>query len=93
MNQTITNKILITCARGNMPFLKAEVKSLGYPIASSHDTGIVISAPFLETYKLNLKLRTAFNVLFLLKSFKCTNPDDLYKEAFCSGMGKHHTKQ
>ena len=82
MDLTTTNNILITCARGNMPFLEHEIRSLGYPIKSSHETGIVTSAPFLETYKLNLKLRTAFNVLFLLKEFKCANPDDLYSEAY-----------
>jgi putative N6-adenine-specific DNA methylase len=42
----------------------------------------VTTAKFLETYKLNLELRTAYNVLFLLEEFKCANPDDLYGEAY-----------
>ncbi len=82
MDLNLTNKILITCARGIRPFLESEVASLGYTIDSSHDTGVVITAPFLETYKLNLRLRTAYNVLFLLGEFKCANPDDLYSEAY-----------
>ena len=80
MDLDCPNKILITCARGNMPFLTAEVNALGYPIESSHDTGIVTKADFFETYRLNLELRTAFNVLFLLKEFKCSDPDELYSE-------------
>ncbi|MGB2879762.1 MAG: class I SAM-dependent RNA methyltransferase [Candidatus Omnitrophota bacterium] len=82
MDLNYTSKILITCARGIGPFLEAEVGSLGYSIESSHDTGIVTTAKFLETYKLNLELRTAYNVLFLLEEFKCAGPDDLYGEAY-----------
>ncbi|MGB2599249.1 MAG: class I SAM-dependent RNA methyltransferase [Candidatus Omnitrophota bacterium] len=82
MDLNRTNKILITCARGISPFLEAEVGSLGYSIESSHDTGVVITAQFLETYKLNIELRTAYNVLFLLEEFKCVNSDDLYGEAY-----------
>ncbi|MFH1878429.1 MAG: class I SAM-dependent RNA methyltransferase [Candidatus Omnitrophota bacterium] len=81
MNLNLTNKILITCARGNKPFLEAEITSLGYKIDSSHETGVVIRAHFLETFKLNLELRTAYNVLFLLKEIKCASAPDLYSEA------------
>ncbi|MCD6392048.1 MAG: class I SAM-dependent RNA methyltransferase, partial [Planctomycetes bacterium] len=30
--------------------------------------------------KLNLHLRTAYNVLYLLRQFSCDGPDELYKE-------------
>ena len=75
-------KILITCARGISPFLKEEVRSLGCPVHSSHDTGVVTAAEYRRTYELNLKLRTAYNVLFLLEEFRCANPDDLYNETY-----------
>ena len=81
MDHTYTSKVLITCARGISPFLEDEVKSLGFTLESAHDTGVVIRATLLETYKLNLELRTAFNVLFLLKEFRCVSPDDLYSKA------------
>lgn len=82
MDINSTSKILITCARGIRPFLEAEVRSFGYPVESPHETGIVTTAKFLDTYKLNLELRTAYNVLFLLEEFKCANPDDLYVETY-----------
>jgi putative N6-adenine-specific DNA methylase len=76
------NKILITCSRGNRPFLEKEVEGLGMPIESSHETGLVTRGRFVDTYGLNLELRTAYNVLFLLREFRCVSPDHLYKEAF-----------
>ncbi|MFH1664632.1 MAG: class I SAM-dependent RNA methyltransferase [Candidatus Omnitrophota bacterium] len=81
MDLAHTNKILITCSRGISPFLKTEVGSLGYPVESSHDTGVVLTARLIDTYKLNLMLRTAYNVLFLIKQIKCADPDELYREA------------
>ena len=72
--------LLITCARGIVPYLRSEVEQLGYNVQSAHDTGVEIIASLLDAHKLNLKLRTAFNVLYLLKNFSCTNPDELYCE-------------
>jgi 23S rRNA (guanine2445-N2)-methyltransferase len=82
MDLNYTNNILITCARGITPVLEDEIKCLGYTIQSSHDTGVVIRSKFIDTYKLNLELRTAFNVLFLLKEFRCVSADDLYNKAY-----------
>ena len=82
MDLNYKNKILITCAQDISPFLENEVKLLGFDIVSTHVTGVVIEARFIDTYKLNLELRTAFNVLFLLKEFRCVSPDDLYSKAY-----------
>ncbi len=81
MTSRDTGKILITCSKGNSVILADEVKRLGFTVESSHDTGIVINSGFIETYKLNLELRSAYNVLFLLKEFEAFYPDDLYAEA------------
>ncbi len=70
---------LITCGRGIMPYLHKEVKALGYGIVSSHETGLEIEADYEDCYKLNLCLRTAMHVMYLLKKFACTSPDELYK--------------
>ncbi|PIU40980.1 MAG: RNA methyltransferase [Candidatus Omnitrophica bacterium CG07_land_8_20_14_0_80_42_15] len=75
-----TETILITCGRGIVPYLSKEVGELGYKVESSHNTGIEISASLRDTMKLNLALRTAYHVLYLLKKFSCNNPDELYKE-------------
>jgi len=82
MDHNYTNNILITCARGISPFLEDEIRHLGFTVESSHDTGVVIRSRFIDTYKLNLELRTAFNVLFLLKEFRCVSPDDLYNKTY-----------
>ena len=74
MDLNYKNKILITCAQDISPFLENEVKLLGFDIVSTHVTGVVIEARFIDTYKLNLELRTAFNVLFLLRSSAASPP-------------------
>jgi putative N6-adenine-specific DNA methylase len=77
-----TSKILITCAKEIRPFLEAEVSALGYSIDSAHGTGVVITGALIDTYRLNLELKTAYNVLFLLKEFSCADPEQLYREAY-----------
>ncbi len=72
--------LLITCGRGIVPYLTEEVEALGYEVQSSHDTGVEIKGSFADAMKLNLSLRTAFNVLYLLKEFLCESPDELYLE-------------
>lgn len=82
MELSHASKILITCARGISPFLENEITSLGFNVLSAHDTGVVIEGRMVDTYKLNLELRTAFNVLFLLEEFRCFSPDDLYNKTY-----------
>jgi len=82
MDMDLTNNILITCARGITPFLEQEVKELGFPVISSHATGLVTRGTFRDTYRLDLGLRTAFNVLFLLKEFRCVSAADLYNKTY-----------
>ncbi|HPN73063.1 MAG TPA: class I SAM-dependent RNA methyltransferase [Candidatus Omnitrophota bacterium] len=81
MDLNLKSRILVTCSRGVTPFLEKEIKLLGFDIVSTHETGLVTEARLIDTYKLNLELRTAFNVLFLLEEFKCSSPEDLYRKA------------
>lgn len=74
------NIVLITCARGIVPYLTKEVEGLGFTVLSSHDTGLEIRATLNDTQRLNLYLRTAFNVLYLLKKFPGRSPKELYRE-------------
>ncbi len=74
------NTVLITCARGILPYLTREVESLGFTVVSSHETGLEIKATLNDTQRLNLYLRTAFNVLYLLKKFPGRSPKELYRE-------------
>ena len=81
MKTTDSNKhrVMITCATGLGECLKAEVESLGYKVTTKRDTGIELSATWEDIMRLNLELRTGFCILLLLKEFKCTHPDQLYK--------------
>jgi putative N6-adenine-specific DNA methylase len=73
------NTILITTPKGLSSFLAEEVKDLGYPVLWAGATGVETEGSFNDTLKLNMWLRTAHHVLYLIKFFVCKNPDDLYK--------------
>jgi len=79
MDMKKISTVLVTCSSGLAPYLQAELEALGFKIVSSHDTGVEIKASLADTMHLNLKLRTAYNVLYLLKEFKCADPHQLYK--------------
>tara|TARA_B100000315_G_C14553827_1_gene577181 strand:- start:650 stop:1819 length:1170 start_codon:yes stop_codon:yes gene_type:complete len=72
--------LLITCGREISPYLCKEVQDLGFKVESQHSTGVIISASLKEAMKLNFCLRTALNVLCLLKQITCRNADELYKQ-------------
>ena len=78
------SNILITCARGLSPFLEKEVSELGYTIKEVHKTGLTLQGSLEDCMHFNLKLRTAFNVLYELKYFQAANPDVFYTEVFVS---------
>lgn len=80
MNKNDNNTILITCARGLSEILSDEIRALGFTVDSVHETGVEITGNIDDCMKLNLHLRTAFNVLYLLKHFECRNPDELYRQ-------------
>ena len=74
------NKILITCAKGIPPFLRQELVALGFPVLSEAVAGIETEGTIDDTQRLNLNLRTAHRVLFVLKEFAAADADALYRE-------------
>jgi putative N6-adenine-specific DNA methylase len=70
--------ILITSPKGLTSFLRGEVEKLGYRVTWEGSAGIQIEGTFTDAMKLNLYLRTAHHVLYLINEFTCRNPDDLY---------------
>ncbi len=72
--------VLITCSPGLVEYVRQEVEALGYTVGSSHGAGLELAGDLYDAMKLNLYLRTAYNVLFLLKNFRCVSPDVLYRE-------------
>jgi len=75
----VAGPVRITCARGLSPTLEEEVTALGFPVAGTHDTWVDTEASLGEAMRLNLHLRTAYHVLYRLRSFACEGPEDLYQ--------------
>ncbi len=80
MKQEDKSKILVTCSPGLADFVQREIETLGYQVSGCHFAGVEIEGSHIDAMKLNLCLRTAYNVLYLLKEFPCQNPDDLYRQ-------------
>ncbi|MDD5711979.1 MAG: class I SAM-dependent RNA methyltransferase [Smithellaceae bacterium] len=72
------SRILITCAKGITPYLREEISALGYPVLAETTAAIETEGTLAETLPLNLHLRTAHRVLYLLKVFPAMNPGELY---------------
>ena len=62
-----------------MDYVRREVEDLGYETGEFHKTGLELQGDQYDAMRLNLHLRTAYNVLFLLSRFKCKSPAELYK--------------
>jgi len=74
------SKILITCPKGIPPFLKQELLSLNFPVLSEAVAAVETEGTLDDTERLNLHLRTAHRVLFVLKEFSANDADGLYRE-------------
>ena len=71
--------ILITCSPGLGGCLARETEALGFPLlGGSGDRGVVTRGTLADTMVLNLRLRTAFNVLYRISRFPCPHPEALY---------------
>ena len=68
----------ITCAQHIAPFLRQEVEALGFEIQDEDSVGVHVGASLIDCMPLNLRLRTAQHVLWMLKRFRCPSPDALY---------------
>jgi putative N6-adenine-specific DNA methylase len=62
-----------------MPYLAQEVKDLGFEVEETFITGLKLKATVNECIRLNLNLRCASQVLYSLKSFEASNPDEVYE--------------
>ncbi|MGN8067575.1 class I SAM-dependent RNA methyltransferase [Mucilaginibacter sp. SG564] len=74
------SKIVITCNKRLSPYLQQEVESLGFTPTRVFQTGVELKGTITDTIALNLNLRCASQVLYLLKSFKADDPAQLYNE-------------
>jgi len=75
---TRESTILITCPRNIAPVLAKEVEALGYKPTNIQAAYVEIQGNLYDCMKLNLWLRTAHKVLYKIKDFTATDPDNLY---------------
>ncbi len=75
------SRLLITCAPSLSEWLQKEIEALGHNILLVRKTGIEIEGTLADSMRLNLWLRTAFAVLYLLDEFWCRDPEALYRAA------------
>jgi putative N6-adenine-specific DNA methylase len=72
-------RLLITCAPCLSEWLQKEIEDLGYKVLLARKTGIEIEGTLADSMRLNLWLRTAFAVLYLLDEFECRDAEALYR--------------
>ncbi|RYZ95102.1 MAG: class I SAM-dependent RNA methyltransferase, partial [Sphingobacteriaceae bacterium] len=74
------NKIILTCNNRLSPYLQQEVEALGFTPVRVFKTGVELLGTVTDCIPLNLNLRCASQVLYLLKSFTANDPQELYNE-------------
>ncbi|HET8866294.1 MAG TPA: class I SAM-dependent RNA methyltransferase [Gracilimonas sp.] len=72
--------ISITCPKRITPLLRQEVSDLGFPIVKERLAGIETKGSLNDCMTLNLSLRTAHRVHFMLKDCRPKNGEELYNE-------------
>ena len=72
------NTILITCSKGVSSVLQQEVIDLGFKPVQVNLLSVELKGSMRDCMYLNLHLRTANKVLFLLKRFRAAHPNQLY---------------
>ena len=76
----VINKIIITCSNRIAPYLQKETEELGYKPVRVFKTGVELQGTLKDCIKLNLNLRCASQVLFLVHQCKAATGNDLYSE-------------
>lgn len=76
------SRIVITCLPRTTAIVKQELEALGYEAEVTSKLGVETTGTYHDTMLLNLHLRSATRVLFHIKSFNASTPDDLYKELY-----------
>ncbi len=76
------SKIVLPCPPYIAPVLRKEVEDLGYSVSHEGPLEVSLMGTMADCMKLNLHLRSANKVLFQLKSFRATSPDQLYQQLY-----------
>ncbi len=76
MNSTI----IVTCAPHTSTFLAEELRELGFPVRAEHALDVETEGTLDDCMRLNLHLRTAHRVHYLLSTFRAYQTDQLYRK-------------
>ena len=77
---TTVSTIVITCHKWLSVYLEQEVRALGFEVDETFVTGVKLKGTVRDCIKLNLNLRCASQVLYLLREFEATNGDDVFNQ-------------
>lgn len=69
---------MATCAKAMPALLAEEMGALGLNVTRRLDAGVETEGSLLDAMRMNLQLRTAHRILYLLAETVITNPDELY---------------
>lgn len=72
------SKIIVTCNKRLSPYLQKEVEDLGFSPVRVFQTGVELKGTVNDCIALNLNLRCASQVIYLLKGFTAADPQQLY---------------
>jgi putative N6-adenine-specific DNA methylase len=72
------SKIIITCNKRLSVYLQKEVEELGFTPVRVFPTGVELLGTVNDCVALNLNLRCASQVIYLIKSFTASDPTELY---------------
>lgn len=73
--------ILVTTAKYVTPYLEKEIRELGYEPEVVRATGVEFKGTKEDCLRLNLHLRTAYRVLWLMDEFEANDLEELYNNA------------
>ena len=74
------SKIVITCNKRLSGYLQHEVEELGLKPVRVFPTGVELNGTINDCVTLNLNLRCASQVIYLIKSFTAADPQQLYDQ-------------
>ena len=72
--------IILSCASCLVPWVKDEVREMGYRVIDYSDSVVVVEGGLRDVFRLNLQLRTAHRVLVPLLRTTCRHVRELYDQ-------------
>ena len=75
-----SKEIIVTCLPKLASHVATELRELGYPVVQVGHQSVTTNGTMEDCMRLNLTLRCANRVLFLIQSFGAVHPDHLYKQ-------------